>query len=190
MSISVNKKTHKPKNNSVPKHWPHEVEYLSQHSKSSVSARNEKGKHTISTHIATYLIALHIIGIEARARTNPIVLKPVTSATHPCYLEYGAYNGGPLPNEQYDVLAEYTGVLREEQANDGASDYVMGHSNFATDAGIAGNETRFINDYRGYHRILFESFVNEYNLSVLITSVLATSPTSCFGRVSLPGVRV
>jgi hypothetical protein len=146
------------------------VKYLPQESDSFLSARREEGTYTIATHTHTqththththttthtHINALqtftlthkHSVAIEERALTNPVRIRQVIDPNHPCYGQRGLYCVDH-PGEDHDILIEYTGSLCNYQTRDSKSHYVMQHGIYATDAGQSGNQSRFINDYRG-----------------------------------------
>jgi hypothetical protein len=70
---------------------------------------------------------------------------------HPAYRDKnsrGVFCSKPI--REGEILGEYTGLLRSEKETSYTSQYVMTHAqDLFIDAKNYGNETRFINDYRG-----------------------------------------
>lgn len=106
---------------SYPKNWPTEIEYINfMHYKK---------------------------GVVKKPFIRNVKIKLIDDINHILNGEYGLFAENKI--EKFDVLGEYTGVIT---SNGGR--YVAGFkglektNNYGVDAQKAGNELRFINDYR------------------------------------------
>jgi len=113
----------------LPVNWPRDVVYI----KGCILNENEY-------HNTLELVPVLRKRIEIR-RLNE---------GHPAYnngLGYGLYAKRSI--EVYQILGEYTGIIYQEGKREKSSRYGLeGHGGESIDAKLAGNEMRFINDYR------------------------------------------
>jgi hypothetical protein len=139
----------------VPKCWPPEVLYTPTPIPSArllqLSQRN--GHH--------HPILDHGRG-SGRGSSGPcddVAIKKITCDTHPAYGQYGLFASRKIPARTFVLV--YAGVVHfsssssstnanGEDESDPDSEYDLNLGNgLAIDATHAGNEARFINDYRG-----------------------------------------
>ncbi|GAA5972584.1 hypothetical protein JCM11641_001912 [Rhodosporidiobolus odoratus] len=92
-----------------------------------------------------------------------LAIKVITDPTHPAYGQSGLFNATGKPIERGTWLRDYLGVVHTEEEMDPKSDYDLsllrevrveedGKEKIQVvgcDATKAGNEARFVNDYRG-----------------------------------------
>jgi hypothetical protein len=126
-----------------PRGWPQNVQYLSAPSYSK------------------QISAVTVAALHAKPPTSEVVpmrngpswnvaIKPITLSHHPAKGQYGLFAGKHLAPESFILF--YVGTVHGESDTDPASDYDLSLDRglgVGVDAAKAGNEARFINDYRG-----------------------------------------
>lgn len=127
----------------VPKGWPSDIQYLqcpsySKHlSKEIIAALNDKPPSKTTS------------PLENGPSIN-VVIRAIHSSDHPAHGQYGLFAAKNLLPDS--LIIHYIGVIHGQDDSDETSDYDLSldrELNLGIDASNAGNEARFINDYRG-----------------------------------------
>lgn len=126
-----------------PKGWPKEIQYLQA---PSYTDRISKG---ILTALHSKPPAEPVVPAVDGPSTN-VVIKAIASPQHPANGQYGLFANKRLMPDS--LILFYIGVIHGQAETDLTSDYDLSldrELGVAVDAATAGNEARFINDYRG-----------------------------------------
>ncbi|KAF5377579.1 hypothetical protein D9615_005146 [Tricholomella constricta] len=122
-----------------PPRWPSQLQYL-----------QSSQFHSSVPHVTRLTILGNPKGPAAPHRP-PVVIRPISSTSHPAYGQYGLFAAKKIPPKTH--IIDYIGEIHCDDRPD--SDYDLslyrGHDgvNVGIDASKMGNEARFINDYRG-----------------------------------------
>ena len=123
---------------SVPAHWPSDISYLSVPS--------------YAPSMPSSLVS-DIRGSKPSLPTTPcarVSIRRITAENHPAIGQYGLFAARNIPANSH--ICDYLG---EVHCEDRDSDYDLsllrsqGGTNVGVDASQKGNESRFVNDYRG-----------------------------------------
>ena len=117
----------------VPKHWPIDLTFL--------------GKLEYQ---ATELpmIQVPLLKIQSSRCCSLVVIKSITDPNHPSYPQCGLFAAGKIKKGQH--ILDYRGIVYHESQVSCRSDYVIHFvQEYSIDAEKAGNEARFVNDFRG-----------------------------------------
>jgi hypothetical protein len=133
-----------------PKNWPSTLPYLLQPSYSPHLTKSQlEALKTRTSDLTDEVPAQLQRGPSAVAKISPI-----TTASHPAYPQAGLFAARNLPARSF--ILPYYGVIHSSlpphSAAHESSDYDLWldrESGVAVDAEKAGNEARFVNDYRG-----------------------------------------
>ncbi|KAI0129409.1 SET domain-containing protein [Xylariales sp. AK1849] len=136
--------------NTVPRNWPIVSAYLSQPAVSPYLTRAQlQSFKTCPVDLAT-----EIPRTLPKGPSGLVKITPITDTSHPAKGQAGLFAARPLPPGS--LILPYYGIIHsslpphnvahEKSDYDLWLDHEMG---LAVDAGKAGNEARFINDYRG-----------------------------------------
>ena len=82
-----------------------------------------------------------------------VYIKKISDKTHPLYGQFGVFAKKGF--QQYDIVAQYTGnLVRSDLSKDyrGSPYTAFLCESYDINADRSGNETRFINDYRGIQK--------------------------------------
>ncbi|KAI8930002.1 hypothetical protein BC831DRAFT_440910 [Entophlyctis helioformis] len=83
--------------------------------------------------------------------SHAVEIRPITDACHPAHTQRGLYATRRLAPHAH--VLDYRGILVHDDDADPDSDYCIHfHGALSLDAADAGNEARFINDFRGVAR--------------------------------------
>lgn len=135
---------------SKPKNWPETLPYLTAplHDKSLTPSHLS---HLRAKPPAAPSSSLPVIPASATPTPNPLVkIQPVRDPSHPAHGQHGLFAARDLKPGTW--ITAYLGRVHTESATDGTSDYDLWldrEAGLAVDAAGAGNEARFVNDYRG-----------------------------------------
>ena len=126
-----------------PPRWPDGLEYLAEpryHSSVPSSLRDVLApRPTRHGHVHT------------AAQKPPVVIQSITDPSHPAFGQFGLFAAKKIPPRTF--ILDYIGEVHCDDRP--TSDYDLslyrssGHASVGVDAQSAGNEARFINDYRG-----------------------------------------
>ncbi|KAI0757305.1 hypothetical protein C8Q80DRAFT_1215972 [Daedaleopsis nitida] len=126
-----------------PHHWPSNVQYLSQ----------PRYHSSVPKHIHD-LVCPSSTG-QARApaspQKSPVAIQLISDPSHPAHGQYGLFAAKKIPPRT--LILDYIGEVHCDHRP--ASDYDLSlyrtpdHVSVGVDAQAAGNEARFVNDYRG-----------------------------------------
>ncbi|KAI0379000.1 hypothetical protein F5Y04DRAFT_138584 [Hypomontagnella monticulosa] len=136
--------------NATPKNWPASIPYLLQPSYAPhITKSQQEVIHTRPPDLSTEIPRAFPRGPSAIAR-----IVPITDATHPANGQSGLFAARALPPGS--LILPYYGIVHSAVAPHSAahetSDYdlwLTREGALAVDAAKAGNEARFVNDYRG-----------------------------------------
>jgi SET domain-containing protein len=126
-----------------PKGWPSGIQYLHTPSYSKhlsgdiVAALNDKPASEKTSSLAG-------------GPSINVAIRAIHSGEHPAHGQYGLFAAKNLPPDS--VIIHYIGVIHGQDETDETSDYDLSldrELKLGIDASKAGNEARFINDYRG-----------------------------------------
>jgi len=128
-----------------PKNWPQDILYLSSPSHSKSISQSQlaalKIRDATTPHVPTSLTP------------NPCLLVKITAITsdgHPASGQHGLFATRHLPPGS--LIVPYLGLVHGDADSHAESDYDLAldrEAGLAVDAARAGNEARFVNDYRG-----------------------------------------
>lgn len=128
---------------SQPKGWPQNIQYLSVPSYSK-----QLSKDTVT---ALHFKPDNVDAVPLIHESSPnITIRAITSPQHPANGQYGLHASKDLAPGT--LILFYVGIVHAEQDTNPASDYDLSLDRdlgVGVDAAEAGNEARFINDYRG-----------------------------------------
>jgi SET domain-containing protein len=81
--------------------------------------------------------------------TAGVAIHVVTDQNHPCVGQKGLYAAAALVKGQ--PVIRYVGVVKRRVAGETGNDYLFGMAGLEVDidAQLAGNESRYVNDFRG-----------------------------------------
>ncbi|KAI9708446.1 MAG: hypothetical protein M1820_003907 [Bogoriella megaspora] len=131
---------------SLPKNWPPNVTYLTD---LSYTAKLDRSVLRISRSLLPAESA--ILTLPRLTLPSPLVrITPITNSQHPAYPQFGLFAARNLPAGSFILL--YLGFAHTDAESDFTSDYDLSldrESGVGVDASKAGNEARFMNDYRG-----------------------------------------
>ncbi|KAJ3177092.1 hypothetical protein HDU85_006018 [Gaertneriomyces sp. JEL0708] len=137
----------------LPKNWPTHLRYLS---------RNEWNKN-IPTAISSFYLS-HPSPDQTSPTSTPFPLHPskgvgpsrlvritsITDPSHPAYNQHGLFATATLPPKS--LILDYNGMVHLPATASSTSDYILSFdrmTGLSVDAATAGNEARFVNDFRG-----------------------------------------
>jgi hypothetical protein len=131
---------------SLPKAWPESVTYLS----SPVYSKNVERRLLYVEKGSKEASELTVISAKAQTPCQLVRIKPISNPSHPANGQCGLFaTQNLLPGA---FIIAYLGYVHDSTDTDPASDYDLrlnAELEIAVDASRMGNETRFINDYRG-----------------------------------------
>lgn len=140
--------TRKVREEVVPINWPSDIQYLRRPTHSAaipVTTLETLNKPTKAT--ATFAK----ISIASISSPNPAVqIHAIKNPSHPAYPEAGLFAAQHLPPNS--LILPYIGHLHTSSDADSTSSYDVSLDrdlDISVDAAKAGNEARFVNDYRG-----------------------------------------
>ncbi|KAG6815857.1 hypothetical protein H0H87_010713 [Tephrocybe sp. NHM501043] len=126
-----------------PPHWPSSIQYL----------KNSQFHSSVPP-----AVRQATLGGASKSQTNgaptsrpPVVIRRITSSTHPACGQYGLFASKKISPQTH--IIDYLGEIHCDDRPD--SDYDLSlyrdhdGANVGIDASTMGNEARFINDYRG-----------------------------------------
>ncbi|KIW05655.1 uncharacterized protein PV09_03521 [Verruconis gallopava] len=126
-----------------PKGWPQDVQYLSAPSYAQqMSKQTFMALHTKPNNAETIAMV--------NGPSSNVEIRTIAVSTHPAYGQHGLFARKDLPPGSFILF--YVGVVHTEEDSDCTSDYDLSldrELGVGIDAAKAGNEARFINDYRG-----------------------------------------
>lgn len=130
-----------PPSSSLPKNWPREITFLTTlHIPPPLSSTSLEISHPSDLPI-----------IKPPPTPNPLVrITSITTPSHPAYGQSGLFALRPLAPSSFIIF--YLGTLHPSSTTDPTSNYDLSldrELDLSIDATHAGNEARFINDYRG-----------------------------------------
>lgn len=126
-----------------PKGWPQNIRYLS-----SPSYSKDLSKETVAT-----LKAKPVNETSVAASNGPssnVSIRAINNSSHPAHGQFGLYASRHLPPDT--MILFYIGIVHGRDGTDQSSDYDLSLDRelcVGVDAAKAGNEARFMNDYRG-----------------------------------------
>ncbi|KAJ3254348.1 hypothetical protein HK103_007230 [Boothiomyces macroporosus] len=139
----------------LPKNWPKEIRYLN----------SNEWKQPPALYTSPSATDKDILSYDANI-TGPCKLVRITRITdesHPAFPAYGLYSTAVIPAKT--LILNYIGVVESEQEASQTSDYILHFDKeFSVDAEFAGNEGRFVNDFRGIGEkpnVKFELYKNK-----------------------------
>lgn len=127
----------------VPKGWPTGVAYLQAPSYSS-----SLSKGTLTALHTKPSSAVQVPGMNGPSPN--VLIRAISEQNHPANGQYGLFASKHLGPDTFVLF--YIGVIHGQADTDLASDYDLSldrNLQVGIDAAKAGNEARFINDYRG-----------------------------------------
>lgn len=129
----------------TPPNWPPDITFLScpQYS-SKITSALLNAFHTPTPSTASHPKIPH------QSPSPQVLIRPIPStAPHPAAGQRGLFAARPLTPGEF--IIQYTGAVHPNEDSDERSDYDLSLDRdlgLSIDAGEAGNEARFINDYR------------------------------------------
>ncbi|KAF2237355.1 hypothetical protein EV356DRAFT_496123 [Viridothelium virens] len=136
----------------LPKNWPPSLTYLSalSYTRTLPLDRLTSPRASLSpTDVILSPASPALVAPSPRVR-----ILPIASAVHPAHGQYGLFAAQQLPPDSLIVL--YLGVAHWDSESDPGSNYDLSldrgdeeGGGVSVDASVAGNEARFVNDYRG-----------------------------------------
>lgn len=130
----------------APKGWPLDIIYLRAPSYSKkLSADKIKALLATKSDIAADIPVYQTCGPYSTVKITPVV-----DAAHPAHGQHGLYTNQHLLPDSF--ILPYLGYVHDETDTNQASDYDLSldrELGIGVDATMMGNESRFINDYRG-----------------------------------------
>jgi hypothetical protein len=127
----------------LPKKWPKELTYLDAPTYSlAITSSLKKALHTPPPNTTILL--------SPSSPSLLVLIKPITTPTHPAYSQNGLFAARTLPPTT--LIITYVGLFHGPKDADPTSSYdlsVDAALGISIDAQRMGNEARFINDFRG-----------------------------------------
>ena len=138
-----------PESSPRPKNWPHDLPYLNTliYTPSLDSQRLNVPRASLSP--LDVIVNPAILRIPA----SHVRITRITNPSHPAHGQHGLFATQQLAPSSFIVL--YLGIAHLNTESDPQSDYDLSldrESGVSVDASQAGNEARFVNDYRGVRR--------------------------------------
>ncbi|KAI0762671.1 SET domain protein [Fomes fomentarius] len=141
-----------PKHSQPPPRWPTHVQYLTQ----------PRYHFSVPKHIRD-LVCASATAQTAHLHTQkpPVAIQPISDPSHPAHGQYGLFATKKIPPRT--LILDYIGEVHCDDRL--ASDYDLSlyrttdHISVGVDAQHAGNEARFVNDFRGINQkpnVLFQ----------------------------------
>jgi hypothetical protein len=130
----------------LPKAWPENVTYLS----SPVYSKSIERSLLCVEKASKEASELTVISPKAQAPCQLVRIKPISNLPHPANGQFGLFATQNLLPGTFIIV--YLGYVHDLVDTDPTSDYDLrlnSELGIAVDASRMGNETRFINDYRG-----------------------------------------
>ena len=140
-----------------PKNWPKEIEFLTTN-KLHPSLQGQPLPN-LSSLPPPILLSIHKQQSPLPPISPHVSIRKITDESHPAYGESGLFASKSLPPKS--LLLTYTGLLSPSKLASTTSNYTLSflsrsHNNtnshnfsLTIDAEYMGNESRFLNDYRG-----------------------------------------
>ena len=129
-----------------PKRWPRDVDFTATCRYSKTLTGDRRASIQVS--------GPHQTDLKIEKQTIPVCgnvrIAEITDSTHPACGQSGLFATKRLPPDSCIIL--YTGMIHGTEDTDVSSDFDLSldrEKDLAIDAKKAGNEARFINDYRG-----------------------------------------
>jgi hypothetical protein len=130
----------------LPKAWPENITYLS----SPMYSKNIERPLLCVEKDSKEASELTVISPRAQAPCQIVRIKPISNPSHPANGQCGLFATQNLLPSTFIIA--YLGYVHDSADTDPTSDYDLtlnAELGIAVDASRMGNETRFINDYRG-----------------------------------------
>lgn len=133
---------------SLPQNWPSEIQYIISPMYTAAVSPELQRKFNKPTQSTAWWPKIS----SSPTPYNNVVIQPITNITHPARGQHGLFATQPLAPNTF--ILPYLGRIHTNDASDTdeTSDYDLSLDRdlgLSIDATSAGNEARFINDYRG-----------------------------------------
>ncbi|KAJ3274249.1 hypothetical protein HDV01_003322 [Terramyces sp. JEL0728] len=128
------------KSMSKPKCWPADIKYLTEN-----EWDNPPLLYT-SPSVTDKDITLHDSTISGPCKL--VKITQIADESHPAYPAFGLFSTSAIPPKT--LILNYIGVVRAGDEASQTSDYILHFDgDYSVDAEFAGNEGRYVNDFRG-----------------------------------------
>ncbi len=122
----------------IPINWPTDIQYLTE----NIWDNQPKFYLEYQKECKIQTCSSHCKGIAKKVQITKV------PPEHPAFPAFGLYALQNIPKHQ--LILDYKGIVKPEELESKTSDYILHFDDiYSIDAEFAGNEGRFVNDYRG-----------------------------------------
>ncbi|EGF83413.1 hypothetical protein BATDEDRAFT_22093 [Batrachochytrium dendrobatidis JAM81] len=144
----------------LPVDWPEDVTFLKHNRLASEIPEHIQTLYGLVNHptcptllpqpktpIPSLLETMDELEIQSPIVCDTVSIQKIANSSHPAHGEYGLFAVKDVPPHAY--ILDYRGTIQLDDLIDHNSDYCIHfHGTLSIDAAVAGNEARFINDFR------------------------------------------